>query len=860
MKTFRLLLLFLFGAFAQVALAQISGTVVDDATGKPLERALVSILKDGKTVAYVSTKADGEFVISKIVEEPYTISIRRLSYTTITVGSDTYKEMAKKLFRLKEKGLNIKPIVVTAPHVRQKGDTTSYTLSSFTSKSDVSLEDAIKKLPGVTVSASGSISYLGRSISKLTIEGEDLLGKQYTNATKNLSKKMVKTVQILENQQEIKQLQGIVGDDKIVMNLILNDAAKNKINGRVDGGIGIEQKKPLYYGNATGMFFGQGLQLIGSLSLNKGIKEKGTFHSDLGAISPLHTTLSASDSHRAGISEKFYIERKDLLSNLNVVKKLKNDARFRVIADFRALKEKHDVSSKQKFFTIGSGADDVEISEDLGLSGRDTVTEVKARYYKNDKNIYFNNNLIAAGNVLNKRISIGRSGSEPFDENHVQKRFSIGNHLSIVKNVSGNFLSFSAKIQADRYPLWLLNSKDLVQNLSGQSHLLSSELSFSRGLPKGWRLDIPAKVEWRQNKLFPATTWKGEIERYDVSDHTLNFSLSPGISKFKQGYYNIFLRMPLNFTTLSLGDKALVPKDKGELLNFFVNPYASLSYIFSNSLSAGLSAHLTQHIGGAEMFYPGLYFHNHRSAMRMPGMLSKSKRLGASGQLTFKKGLQEFFASMYLNYNRGETNLLSSDSPTPDINISEKIPGRSAWDSYGVSGNISKYFRTIHTKLSLTADYLRNNNEMIRKGIEHRYTSNSLRGSLFLASNPLSWLEIGYTITPNWNILQLQGGKRSALLGFSQDINMTLHPLTGFEISAKGEHLYRDLTANQSASLLLLGGMARYKYDRYIFSFVIENLLDKRVFAYTIHDALQSYSASYPLRGRSLRLEFSYYF
>lgn len=451
-RRFGLFFLLLLGASSLPAFSQIAGVVLDDATGKPLERALVSIVKDGKTMAYVSTKADGSFVIEKVVEEPYTISIRRLSYTTITISSDAYKSTAKQPFRLKEKGLDIKPVIVKAPHVRQRGDTTSYTLSSFTSKSDVSLEDAIKKLPGVTVSASGSISYMGRSISKLTIEGEDLLGKQYTNATRNLSKKMVKSVQILENQQEIKQLQGIVGDDKIIMNLILNESAKNRINGRLDLSAGAEPDKLLYYGNATGMSFGKQRQFIGSLSFNEGIKERGVFHSDLSTISPLQSKFSASAStHRAGISEKFYIDRRDLLLNFNLVEKLKNGARFRVIADYQELKEKHDVASRQKFFSLGGDADEVEISEESGLQSRERIPELKARYYKNDNEIYLNNSLTFAGNSLDKQVSTTRSGIEPFDEQYKQERFSIGNEIRIAKSFSGNFLSFSAKLQANRY-------------------------------------------------------------------------------------------------------------------------------------------------------------------------------------------------------------------------------------------------------------------------------------------------------------------------------------------------------------------------------------------------------------------------
>lgn len=60
------------------------------------------------------------------------------------------------------------------------------------------------------VDASGKISYQGKAISKFYIEGLDMLGGQYGLATKNIKADDVASVQVYENHQPIRVLQGIV--------------------------------------------------------------------------------------------------------------------------------------------------------------------------------------------------------------------------------------------------------------------------------------------------------------------------------------------------------------------------------------------------------------------------------------------------------------------------------------------------------------------------------------------------------------------------------------------------------------------------------------------------------------------------
>src|SRR5690606_10691071 len=73
-------------------------------------------------------------------------------------------------------------VTVTAatPPVKQKGDTLEYSASSFKVNPDALVEDMIKKMPGVTVDRSGTVTAQGETVKKITIDGRDFFGDDAT--------------------------------------------------------------------------------------------------------------------------------------------------------------------------------------------------------------------------------------------------------------------------------------------------------------------------------------------------------------------------------------------------------------------------------------------------------------------------------------------------------------------------------------------------------------------------------------------------------------------------------------------------------------------------------------------------------
>ena len=71
--------------------------------------------------------------------------------------------------------LELKEVIVTAKKIRQSGDTISYSAATYRGKNDKTLEDLLRKMPGIEVKADGQITYNGQWINEFYIEGLDII-------------------------------------------------------------------------------------------------------------------------------------------------------------------------------------------------------------------------------------------------------------------------------------------------------------------------------------------------------------------------------------------------------------------------------------------------------------------------------------------------------------------------------------------------------------------------------------------------------------------------------------------------------------------------------------------------------------
>ena len=197
---------------------ELQGSVIDADTDEPISGVIVR----SKGV-FTSTDTDGRFTI--VPESGAdSISFRFMGYETLSlpVTSDL------SAVRLNQKATQLKDIIVEAPDIYAKGDTLVFNVARYANAKDNAIIDVIKRLPGIKVESDGTIKYQGKPINKFYLDGNDFLGGQYGLATNNISHKDVKSVEVMENHQPVKALEGIEFPEEAGINLKLKDDARSR--------------------------------------------------------------------------------------------------------------------------------------------------------------------------------------------------------------------------------------------------------------------------------------------------------------------------------------------------------------------------------------------------------------------------------------------------------------------------------------------------------------------------------------------------------------------------------------------------------------------------------------------------------
>ena len=166
MKRLLYILLYMMLVASASAQVKVMGRVID-LQQKPVSDVIVKLVNGSKTLAFTSSNAKGEYSL-ELKSAPsgeVTLQFTHISYEKESERLTLKERTLKVDMVLTPKAVSLKEVTVKPDPLRQKGDTLSHNLASFLGKGDVTLEDGLKRLPGVDVSKNGGISYMGKPTS-----------------------------------------------------------------------------------------------------------------------------------------------------------------------------------------------------------------------------------------------------------------------------------------------------------------------------------------------------------------------------------------------------------------------------------------------------------------------------------------------------------------------------------------------------------------------------------------------------------------------------------------------------------------------------------------------------------------------
>lgn len=203
----------------------IFGKVIDGEKGHPISNVFVCAYAGKTSVAISFTNDNGEFRIRYGDSRPDRITASHIGYGLKEVILPVTADTVSILLDVKVDSLD--EVKVTAQAIEKHNDTVIYNVESFRSESDISLKDLLVKLPGIKVSERGTIMHKGKPISRFYIEGQELLGGRYSIATNNIDPRHIAKIELINNHQHIKALEGLGKSGQSAVNVILKSGVKS---------------------------------------------------------------------------------------------------------------------------------------------------------------------------------------------------------------------------------------------------------------------------------------------------------------------------------------------------------------------------------------------------------------------------------------------------------------------------------------------------------------------------------------------------------------------------------------------------------------------------------------------------------
>jgi len=224
----------------------IKGSVTDTFNTTPLNLASVVLMRvsDSVITTYARTGADGHFQLHFHDNGKYFLRVTFPSFVDfveVVNVKKTVTDLGDLPMVSKEHLLKEFVLTKQVSAIKIKGDTTEYMADSFKVKENATVEDLLKKLPGIQVDKDGNITAQGETVQKILVDGEEFFSDDPKVVTRGLQANAVNKVQVYDKKSDQAEFTGIEDGQKTkTINLELKEDKKKGYFGKLDEGGGTD--------------------------------------------------------------------------------------------------------------------------------------------------------------------------------------------------------------------------------------------------------------------------------------------------------------------------------------------------------------------------------------------------------------------------------------------------------------------------------------------------------------------------------------------------------------------------------------------------------------------------------------------
>ncbi|MEM9934361.1 MAG: outer membrane beta-barrel protein [Bacteroidota bacterium] len=224
----------------------LSGSIIDS-TKAPLAGATAVLLQAEDSVMkhFSFTGKDGEYEMKNVLAGDYLLQVSYLGYLTYFKSLNVAASVALPPITMTPQDQSLNEVIIEGERtpIFLKKDTIEYNAEAFKVQPNATVEDLLKRLPGVEVEQDGSVKAQGETVQRVTVDGKEFFGNDPKLATQNLPADAVNRIQVFDRQSDLAEFTGIDdGNREKTINLQLKEDRKNGLFGTITAGYGTDNR------------------------------------------------------------------------------------------------------------------------------------------------------------------------------------------------------------------------------------------------------------------------------------------------------------------------------------------------------------------------------------------------------------------------------------------------------------------------------------------------------------------------------------------------------------------------------------------------------------------------------------------
>ena len=843
------LILFPISVWAQKTVFVFKGTITRSG-----ENGIVNVLckalnaKDS-LLAYSISRSDGQYTL-QCKEQPVKLSFAKMGFATQCIPVE--KDKLRYDVQLIEKSYAIDEVVVKADPITRKKDTLNYHVESFRQKEDYSIEDVLKHMPGIEVLPSGQIMYQGNSINKVNIEGLDLMGDQYNQATQNMPAEAVSTIQVMENNQPIRALEGKVHSNRATLNIKLKKNYKMRPFG--DAEVGVGGTPVVWDGSLTGIQVSKKNQLLFTGALNNRGASLRSLQSGMSNFTGIYTQeplpapfLYSATNRRPPISPLYYLDNRSYFAGVNYLHAFTPYSTLRFNLLYNHEGENREDSTRNEYYA----ADTVSVFDNKRQRTREDVVKGQVRYELNGRKVYVENILSGqwqATDSYNRNVTNVGSVMEDMH----RKPYYLQNVANVNLTTPARIYTLASIVRTYQTrerlsAVWTADNEHERQDYQLNHWFMRHRLSTAFDVA-GYPLTLGYIVEYKHNRLH-------DTQHTATSSYWLH-TLEPSYQIEWSGG-NVELLLPVEYIRTHCGWRT--KNDR----NVLFSPSLDVCQRFGYLLRLDASVAYNQNASNIDPWFNGTMMNNYRTFTVGTDSLSVQRTTLANLRLSYLNTVTLFSWNLYAGWTRSTSDHYYESLYLPDYTLITPVWDDRTKTTWSVALSCRKNFREAHLSLSGQTDYSYNKEYVAQNERADYLRYHALHASLSTQWSGLSWFQPKLTLAGNlsWKKPDAFSATDNLLKNAYYSLTMDFYPISKLRLYADfSQSVFEIAHSHYSVNSFLNAGLRYDFHPRWTVSADLSNLFNRKDYEVSLYQGANFQYYRVPLRGREflVSLRFKY--